>query len=103
VWHDRNDRILAYLDQELATRSYIVGDDFTAADIMIASNIGMFEGMIGRPLSAFEHVKDYSARVFGRPAHVRAMELAYPEGRRSMGNPFARRESADETARGGRS
>jgi len=103
VWHDRNDRILAHLDQELSARPYIVGEDFTAADIMIASNIGMFEGMIGRPLSAFKHLKDYSARVFGRPAYVRAMEIAYPQGRRSMGNPFARRESPDESAKGGRS
>jgi glutathione S-transferase len=92
VWHDRNDRILAYLDQELSQRPYIVGESFTAADIMMASNISMFEAMIGRTIAAFKHVTDYSARVFGRPAYIRATEIAYPDGRRAATNPFARRE-----------
>jgi hypothetical protein len=56
----------------------------TAADITIASNISMFEGMIGRPLAAFKHLNDYNARLFGRPLISARWRSPIPmDGRRS--------------------
>ena len=61
------------LETSLASGPFICGAQFTAADVYIGSQIGwgmMFGSIDKRP--AFE---DYAARLYGRPAAVRAREI----------------------------
>ena len=67
------DACIDALEQALRPGPYICGDQFTAADIYVGSQIGygmMFGSIEKRPL--FE---DYFARLQERPAASRAREL----------------------------
>ncbi len=65
--------VLSTLERELSDRDYIVGDEFTAADVYLGSHIGwgmQFGTIEKRP--AFER---YWVRLADRPAAVRAREI----------------------------
>ena len=92
VWRDRNDRMMPWLDEELGLRPYFAGDRFSAADIMMNYNFGLFERFLGRSLEEFVNIADYRGRMQSRPAYLKAQHLAYPDGHRTAANnPFARR------------
>src|SRR3954470_15522173 len=64
---------IAALEGAVGEGPYICGDQFTAADVYVGSQIGwgmMFGSIDKRP--AFE---DYFGRISSRPAHIRAREL----------------------------
>ncbi|MEM8571381.1 MAG: glutathione S-transferase family protein [Pseudomonadota bacterium] len=67
------DRVCDTLEGVLADQDWIVGSDFTAADVVIASQLG-FALMMGtiadRPI-----LSGYVARAMARPAAIRAREL----------------------------
>jgi glutathione S-transferase len=67
------DETINALEQAVSHSRYICGDQFTAADVYVGSQIGwgMMFGTIERR-AAFE---DYSARLRSRPAAVRAAQL----------------------------
>jgi glutathione S-transferase len=61
------------LNETLKDRNYILGDEFSAADIMVGGAIHfmmMFKMMNETPV-----FKDYTARICGRPALKRAQEI----------------------------
>ncbi len=61
------------LERALATGPYICGDQFTAADVYVGSQLGwgmMFGTIEKRPLFS-----DYVARVYARPAALNAVRL----------------------------
>jgi glutathione S-transferase len=62
---------LQVIDDALAGRDYILGGDFSAADVMIGSMTAwcMMLGMVGDDV---KNVQDYTARVVSRPAFMRA-------------------------------
>jgi len=64
------DRLYRYLESVLATRDWIAGDRFTAADVMM----GWFIEMIDHrgELARYDAMKRYVARLRARPAHRRA-------------------------------
>ena len=64
--------VLGVLEQALAGRSYMVGDGFTVADVMIASTLGWARmmGLIGTDLPS---VTGYLDRMLARPAMQRAL------------------------------
>jgi len=68
------DRNLGVLDNRLATRSYVLGDDYTIADMMIFP-----WAFIAKPLGAnledFPHVADWRKRIKERPAVRKAIDL----------------------------
>ena len=67
------DDVLDALERVLAASAYIAGEAFTAADVVVGSQIGwgmMFGTIEKRP--AFE---DYVGRLQSRPAAIRANEL----------------------------
>jgi len=67
------DRALATLEGAISHGQYLVGDNFSAADVYVGAQLafGMMFGMIDkRP--AFER---YVARLTARPAFARAREL----------------------------
>ena len=59
------------VDDELATKEFILGDQFSAADVMIASKLGwcLQLGMAGADA---QHVQAYLTRLVSRPRRVRA-------------------------------
>jgi len=64
--------VLGVLEQALAGRTYMVGDGFTVADVMIASTLGWARmmGLIGTDLP---DVTAYLDRMLARPAMQRAI------------------------------
>ncbi len=57
------------ISDQLAKTPYILGDRFTAADILIGSGVQFFKGTL---FPARKHYDDYLARVTARPAYIRA-------------------------------
>ncbi len=64
---ERLKRPLKVLDDQLARRSWLVGDHFTIADLNVASALGS-AGMAGVALSDFTHVVEWLGRCTSRPA-----------------------------------
>ena len=64
--------VLGVIEQALAGRTYIVGDEFTTADVMIASTLGWARmmGLIGTDLP---NMTAYLDRMMKRPAMQRAI------------------------------
>jgi glutathione S-transferase len=62
---------LTVVDHALAGRDYILGDDFSAADVMVGSMAAwcVMLGVVGEDL---KNVRDYGARLASRPAFGRA-------------------------------
>jgi len=63
---------LGVLEQALAGRSFIVGDEFTAADVMVGSTLAWAQ-MIGVLDASTPVTAAYLGRLMGRPAFQRAM------------------------------
>jgi|SRR5579871_451594 len=61
--------IEAIISKQLETTPYIVGDSFTAADVLYGSFLQFFKGSL---FPARKHYDDYLARLSSRPAYVRA-------------------------------
>jgi glutathione S-transferase len=67
------DEVESVLNQHLAKNKYFLGDEFSAADIMVGGGINfmiMFKMMSETPV-----LKDYRARLVSRPAFLRMMQL----------------------------
>ncbi|MGO9700916.1 MAG: glutathione S-transferase family protein [Xanthobacteraceae bacterium] len=67
------ERVLNTLEQAVSRAEYLVGDNFTAADVYVGSQIGfglMFKTFEPRP--AFQQ---YWRRISARPAYARARDL----------------------------
>lgn len=64
------DRLYGYLESVLASRDWIAGDRFTAADVMM----GWFVEMIDQrgEIAEYDAMRRYVARLRARPAHRRA-------------------------------
>jgi glutathione S-transferase len=65
-------RRLAYVDQKLEGRTYLMGDTFTAADAYMWTVLGWAK-FIGFDLSPFANVQRYLATVAERPAVQKAL------------------------------
>ena len=66
--------VMDVLEAELATREYIAGDRFTAADVYVGAHIGWGLDMMNT-LEKRPAFVDYSERVGARSAHQRANAL----------------------------
>lgn len=67
------ERVMKTLEEAVSNRNYLVGDNFSAADVYAGSQIGfglMFKTIEKRP--AFER---YWNRIAARPAYARAREI----------------------------
>ena len=60
------ERFLAPLDHKLASQHYLVGDSFTAADIVCAYDLGMLSGT--HELGTYPSIHAYLSRLLARPA-----------------------------------
>ncbi|MEJ0026850.1 MAG: glutathione S-transferase family protein [Rhizomicrobium sp.] len=59
----------ALVSAQLETTPYLLGDEFSAADILYGSALQYFKGTL---FPARKHYDDYVARVTARPAYLRA-------------------------------
>jgi glutathione S-transferase len=75
-WGDRA-TVLRVLDQALGANSFLLGERFTAADVMLGSllSIALFKGRIPEASPA---VIEYDKRLASRPAYKRAAEATWP-------------------------
>jgi glutathione S-transferase len=76
----RNDRMFEWINLELGRRPYFVGDEFTAADIMMTFIFPVYERFLQRPLTPFPNIQRYMELIEQRPAYQRAMTRANPGG-----------------------
>ena len=60
------ERFIAPLDQVLASNDYLVGESFTAADIVCAYDLGILSSVYD--LNAFPSIHAYLSRLLARPA-----------------------------------
>ncbi len=63
---------LAAVESALSDRPYLLGEDFTAADIMMGYSIAMAQPLLNE---RFPRLKEYVQRLMGREAYQRIAEL----------------------------
>jgi len=63
------DDVLAYLTRNLSQRPYLLGESFSAADILVGGSLGF---LMGRIVPESDVFKSYVQRITSRPAHARA-------------------------------
>jgi glutathione S-transferase len=66
------DEVEETLNERLASRQYLLGDDFSAADILIGGGIHFM--LMAKMMKETKVFADYTARLTGRPAFRRMME-----------------------------
>ncbi len=71
--------MLAFVEGELAGRSYFAGDAFTAADVMMLFPFTTMRHYLEYDLSPYPNIAAYVARIEARPAYRKAMALAGPD------------------------
>lgn len=80
IMQQRVDRNLAALESRLAEgHSWLAGDDFTIADIMILFPLTTMRGFVSLDLSPYPNIRAYLSRVVDRPAFQRAKLKADPD------------------------
>lgn len=75
----RLDRNYAMLEERLGEVPWLAGQEFTAADIMIAFPLTTMRLFSPRDLAPYPNIRAYLARIAARPAFTRAMHLADPD------------------------
>ena len=66
------------IDATLAEAEYLVGDSFSAADIINLFPLTTMRAFVPRDLSAYPHILAYLKRMGARPAYRRAMAKGDP-------------------------
>jgi len=66
------ERPLKVLDAHLADRAYLLGDDFTIADLNLAGVMQLLGGMAGHDYSAHANVKRWADACYARPSFAAA-------------------------------
>lgn len=67
-------RPLAVLNEQLADRQYLLGDNFSVADLNVAGVMLLMQ-MIGFDLSAYPNIENWTGRCYSRDALKRAQGL----------------------------
>lgn len=70
------DDVVRILDEHLSRHPYLVGDGFTAADVMLGGRISML--LFVRQLPETPALLDYNARLTAREAYHRAADATWP-------------------------
>jgi len=74
----RTAEMLRYLDGELSRSPYFVGNNFTAADLMMNFPFGVLIKFLQYDLSPYPHIVKHLELIGQRPAYKKAMALADP-------------------------
>ena len=76
AFNARTPEMLRFLDGELARKPYFVGNDFTAADLMMNFPFRMLTNFAQYDLSPYPNISAHLALVAARHAYQKAMALA---------------------------
>jgi glutathione S-transferase len=76
---DRLERAWRLLEDHLAEATYLAGDDFTAADIMVVFSLTTMRLYQPVDLAVYPNIRAYLARIGDRPAYRRAMAKGDPD------------------------
>ncbi|MCJ1310809.1 hypothetical protein MMC25_004476 [Agyrium rufum] len=76
---ERWDKSLQFLDERLKKNTYLAGEEFTAADVMIVTTLTTMRSFYPADLSAYEGILAYLKSVTGREGYLRARAKADPE------------------------
>ena len=74
----REEKYFHHLDQRLGVATYLAGEEFTCADIMVMFNLTSLPLFGGRGIEDLPNVVAYVKRVSARPAYIKAMAIAGP-------------------------
>jgi glutathione S-transferase len=74
----RADRAFDMIENRLGVAPYFAGNEFTAADIMMAFSLTTMRMFSPRDLAPYPNIRAYLARIGARPAFRRAMKKADP-------------------------
>jgi len=81
---ERVQAVVAFVDAELRTRGpYFVGEEFTAADVMMQFPFGTMRRYLEYDLEPYASVRLWLDRIEERPAYQRAIALAGPDAKLS--------------------
>eukprot|EP01052_Picozoa_sp_SAG31_P037620 SAG31_NODE_4888_length_2884_cov_1.624776_3_plen_102_part_00 len=72
------------IDKQLASggHDYILGDEFTAADIMLGYSMYLVDRLAPLPLGSYKHAVQYWARLQTRPAWIDSIaDVSPPPGK----------------------
>lgn len=76
---DRTRRAFDLVEQRLGEADYFAGDEFTAADIIMAFPLTTMRRFIAKDIASYPNLRAYLRRIGARPAFQRAMAKADPE------------------------
>jgi len=71
--------MLSFVDAEIADGPYFVGEEFSAADVMMTFTFTTMRYFLDYDLAPYPHIVAYLRRIEARPAYRKAMELAGPK------------------------
>lgn len=66
---------LKILDGELSAKPYLLGDEYSLADLIVACTV-TYSSFLGAPVQEFEHVSAWLERFQARPAYQRTWNAA---------------------------
>jgi glutathione S-transferase len=72
----RTDGLFRQMDQHLATRTYLAGEEFTLADLVSEFALTRLPGFGGRAITDLPNVQRYAQLLMQRPAWQKAMAIA---------------------------
>jgi glutathione S-transferase len=75
----RGDRAYAMTEERLGKATWLAGDEFTAADIMMLFPLTTMRVFAPRDLAPYPNIRAYLARIGGRPAFQRAAKKGDPD------------------------
>jgi glutathione S-transferase len=75
----RSDRGFALTEARLAQTSWLAGDEFTTADILMAFPFTTMRRFTKTQLDDFPNIRAWLTRIGTRPAYQRAMQIAEPK------------------------
>ncbi|MDO9706747.1 glutathione S-transferase family protein [Paracraurococcus lichenis] len=78
MMEERLDRQLRFLDARLGAATWLAGEDFTAADIMMGFPLTTMRHFAPLDLGPYPNILAYLQRIAARPAYARAMAKGDP-------------------------
>lgn len=85
VTRRRTEGLFRQMNEHLAKRSYLAGDDFTLADLMSGFAVITMPMFGARTLEDLPNIQRYAHRLTQRPAWQKAMNIAGPKAKRPVG------------------
>jgi glutathione S-transferase len=73
-------KVLTFLDDFLAENAYFGGDEFSAADIMMLFPTNLTQAWYVADLSPYKNLLAWREKVQARPAYIKMLEKARPNG-----------------------